>query len=245
MAVTVTNAGGNHLRLDGTALGGAQASDFELTAYNVRALGSPRRLLLGVFVRFTPRGIGPRAAELAFDANTAAGHHVAWTLAVPEPRRRWRPRRRSRQSTTAAPTPSPTATPKPAPKPPSARVAIPLRSSFAPPPWADTQEGVQRQGDRAAAGRCAHDRHADGAAESSLPLQGDVRHPARCGPRAQPAEDRSAASTPTCTSPPRARPTRSRCRRREAGPRPRGPPARLRAGGARGGAGPDPAGRTC
>ena len=86
-----------------------------------------------VFVRFTPRDIGPRAAELAFDANTAAGHHVvrlagtgtAAPVATPTP---------VTPVPTTVPTPSPTATPKPAPKPSSVRVAIPFRSSFAPPP---------------------------------------------------------------------------------------------------------------
>ena len=83
-------------------------------------------------VRFTPHGLGPRAAALAFDANTATGHHVVrltGTGAAPTPS----PTPVTPVPTTA-PTPTPAATPKRAPKPPSVRVAIPFRSSFAPPP---------------------------------------------------------------------------------------------------------------
>jgi hypothetical protein len=99
-------------------------------------------------VKFAPRGLGRRSGELTFDANIAAGQ-ISLPLAgegfVPTPPVDPTP---VPTAVAATPTPTPTPVPTPAPTPeppPSTRVAIPFRSSFAPPPGVSRAQGCRGQ----------------------------------------------------------------------------------------------------
>ena len=127
----ITNTGDSKLLVRDLAIGGPQAGEFAVVEN-----GCGTAVLVGgscsVTLRFSPLGVGPRAAELTFSANSAAGQHavgLAGTGALAPP----------------ASTPDPTVAPTPQTPPatvakatvtpaPSKRVAIPFKSSFSPPP---------------------------------------------------------------------------------------------------------------
>jgi hypothetical protein len=136
--VTVVNAGDSRMRIDGTAVGGAQAAEFAVGDDGCAGRWIVPGGSCTISVRFTPRGVGPRAAELTFAANTATSQHVIRLAGTgyrpedePPPVETPTP-----VETTAPPAPVPSPTPVPTPKRPakSARVAVPFKSSFKPPP---------------------------------------------------------------------------------------------------------------
>jgi hypothetical protein len=131
-AVVLTNTGDSRLLVRAPALGGPQAEEF-----TVAANGCATAVLPGdsctIALRFTPLGIGSRAAQLTFSANTAAERHTvalegAGALAAPPP---------APADQSLPPAVTPAATPRPAPVAtpgPSKRVGVPFKSSFRPPP---------------------------------------------------------------------------------------------------------------
>lgn len=131
--VTVENSGGHRLWIDGTALAGADAADYEIVADDCTGA----ELLPGqrcvVRVRFTPSAAGARAAELTFDDNAEQSPAFVLDGSGPEPEPE--PEETDRLSPPApprSPAPEPPAPPAPpVPAPPVTRPA-PRRALRAP-----------------------------------------------------------------------------------------------------------------
>ncbi|MDW5595427.1 kelch repeat-containing protein [Conexibacter stalactiti] len=67
--VTVANAGGNRMWIDGSAIAGADAGDFAIVTDGCAGRELAPAASCVVRVRFTPSAVGARAAQLTFDDN--------------------------------------------------------------------------------------------------------------------------------------------------------------------------------
>lgn len=132
--IEVTNTGTSKALLGATTIEGPQRADFVVAADACSLAPIPPGQACRITVRFTPRGVGPRVAQMSFEANTATGRQsvrLTGTGATPPPTET--PTPTPTAIATVAPTPMATPTPTPTPVP-STRVALPFRSRFSPPP---------------------------------------------------------------------------------------------------------------